>query len=224
MRILEAWVLVLAACGTSHGGTETDDAARADESIADGGGVADAGAATGHGRVAPDASLSPCEAGLVEDRAHCIGWRPVNAPQECLMGRPALVRTEIELPWTEHRVLAVACEGEPHQLYWPDRDRWERATDVEGSPLEAMPSLAGAVAEAVMSDGTRVAVVGSVHAHPPYETWIKEPPAGETTVSGWRRSIDAPSAWVTQAAAITPDELLFVGGDALVFVRRPRAE
>jgi hypothetical protein len=247
MRFLGAFVFVLAACGTSDERTEPDDAALMGERVSHDGEVPDAGATTvdaspsdgevpdagattvdatpNDGGGAPDASLSACEAGLVEDGAHCIGWRRASTPQWCLTGPPSLVRTEIWLPWTPYHVLAVACEGEPLQLYWPDRDRWERATDVDSSPVDALPpSLEGAVAEAEMADGTRVAIVGSLHAHPPYATWIKTPPVSKFAVSVWRRSIDAPSVWVTQAAAIGPEALLFVGGDALVFVRRPRAE
>ena len=219
MRALHVLPLLLVACGTGPldpAPSAPPCAVAAAEPPADAGRDAprDAGPAA-------DAGFGPCDDGLVLDHGLCVGWRAARPPQRCLRARPALVQTDVVPPWTALPLLAIACDGEPPQVYRPDADRWERVETVRAIPLvppelPSPPTAAPFLAAATSPDGTRVALAGSLHAHPPFETWIAEPGA-----TAWRRSIDAPWANPVGAGAIADDTLLFSGDDAFVFVARP---
>jgi hypothetical protein len=211
------WALVLAACGPREVVTIVEracgDAGIEDGGVEDGGvELADAGPAD-HG----------CPEGFGPDGPFCVGWMQASAPQSCLDGVPVLVETDVVPTSTDHALLAIACSGELLQLYRPAEDRWERARDVTAVSIEppVLPPWQGEwplAAAATLPDGTRVGVAGSLHANPPYETWIADPGA-----SVWRRSIDAPSIWVVGSGAIDDDMLLFAGTDSFLFVRFVRA-
>ncbi|MGE0788859.1 MAG: hypothetical protein AB7S26_24510 [Sandaracinaceae bacterium] len=168
-----------------------------------------------------------CAADLAPDGDACIGWRSAASPQRCLRAASSLARSDVTPPWTASALLAIACEGEATQLYFPDDDRWERAEGVTTAPLPTPPALdappdsqtpEALLAAARLADGTWVGIAGSLHAHPPFETWIADPGS-----SAWRRSIDAPWANPNGAGAIDDDVAAFVGDAAWRFVREPRA-
>jgi hypothetical protein len=211
-----AWVLVLAACGPREVVTVVERAC-GDAGVEDGGvELADAGVELADGGPAPD---DGCPEGFVPDGAFCVGWFRASAAQTCLDGQPVFGRSDFVPPWTDHALLAIACPGELLQLYHPDGDHWERARDVTAVPIEPVVGPDDPiVAAAMLPDGTRVGVRGSVHAAPPYETWIADPGA-----SAWRRSIDAPTVWIVGAGSVSDDMLLFAGWEAsFLFVRTPR--
>ena len=220
-------VVAVLGCAGVHDPAELDSSASDADADADARVVVDS-ALPGDG-ASPDAEATGCFDGLVRDGAFCVGWRAASPFQRCLHGRPSLVVTDIRAPWADHDSLAVACEDELLQVYRFAEDRWERRGDAIVSPVAAgeLPATAPdgseryppMLAAATLPDGTRVAVAGSLHAHPPFETWIAA--ASETR---WRRSIDAPWLNPFGAGVASSEAILFVGDDSYVFIRVPRLE
>ncbi len=151
-----------------------------------------------------DAATPPCPPLLHDEGDACVGWRELPAPP-CVP--VALVRVD--------GALGLRCDDGAYVL--SDVAIWEPATgpsmdladEPDGPDMAPSPRLV-----VTLANGLRAATHGDVYALP--AAWRTHPDGS------WQSTLSPPTAFLTHGAALSPDEALFVGRDAIVLTIRRR--
>ena len=146
----------------------------------------------------PDAATPPCPPLLHDEGDACVGWREIASSSCTPVG---LVRVD--------GALGIRCDGLTYVL--SDVATWEPASgatidvedEVDGPNLTFSPLLL-----VTLENGLRAATHGDVYAHP--AAWRTHPGGS------WHDTLAPSTAFLEHGAALSPDEALFVGRDALV--------